>query len=465
METNGRHKYGLATIAVATLVALTIVPALAATASAASVGPAATPALSGSGSWAYGGEASGTFGLKVGAIHYDLDAAAGLDVVYNSTNTSANTTELTATRTVVVTISETFSGPRANWAYQFKLAEDDVAIANVTDLATVTLANGSVVPALGLLNASLHANVTLAASLVGTTANGSMSDYLNASGYANAHVVLAPALGLVPLNLTNVTSWSASAMATGSADWNISWSWVDHGWNGTSASHSGSIAGTWSAATEVTLYGHVGHPYAGWHDHRARTAVEIGLTGPFDLYAGFLLVPHGFDLFGGGSSTLGAAGLGSGAATSEGVFLNHAGHVTARSVTAGNLSAGASAPYGASVALATGAAPTVASSPGTTVWAQPMSPSAAKSQASCLQYGTGCASTPRSLGGLIVLLGIAGVAAVVGTVLVLSRRGRGGKPAPTSVDTPLAVTPPTTPMPPTPPTGVVPASGPVSPFP
>ncbi len=464
METNGRPKSRLASLAVATLVALAIVPVLASSASAASVGTGASPVHGDSSSWAYGGEATGTFGESVGHIHYALDATAGLDVIYNETNTSANTTELTANRTVVVTVSETYSGPVASWTYQFKLAEDDLATANLTNRANVTDQTGAVVGALGLLNASLHADVTVAASLVGTAANHSLSDYLNASGSASAHVTMTPALGLIPLNLTNITGWTASASAAGNATWDLGWSWVDHGWNGTSESRHGTIAGNWSATTEVMLVGHVGHPYGGWNDHRPRTAVGLTLSGPFDLYAGVLLVPRSFDLFGGAAHDLGMTGLSSTAGAQEYVFLNAGARVDARSMTAGNFTTGAPAPYGAAVAVSADAAPAAAPDPGATVWAQPMSTSAARSQASCLQYGRGCAAVPASLGGLFVAFAIAGAAAVVAVALVVGRRGRGGRPTRSTADVPLGARAPPTPMPPTPPTGVVPLNGPVSPF-
>jgi len=452
MTTNGR-KSKLATIGAVALLAVAIVPMLAASAGASTLGPSAASTSARSGEWAYGGEGWNSGGLQIGASTLTWNSSAGVDVIYNATNTSANTTELTATRTVVVSVTATYTGPAASWAYSFKAVEDDLAYANLTNASSVTLANSSVVSAIGLLNASLLANASVRASLVGTSGNQSVGDYLNVTGWAKAHVAFSPSLGLVPLNLTGVSSWSSQATASGNAAWNVSWSYVNHGWNGTKASHQGDFNGTWSTTTLVTLYGRIAGNYSGWSDHRLRTAVGLSVDGPFDLYAGVLLVPHGFDVFHGAAANYAGAGMGAGTVTNENLYLS-TGRVTARSFTAESLATGASTPVAYTTGSA-GASPAVtgaANAPpsGETVWAQPESPSAAASQANCLQYG--CSGGSGPLGKLLVPLVVVGLAAVVAVAVVvgLRSRGRGGRKA----DIPLA---PANVYAPAPPTGTGPA--------
>ncbi len=451
MQTNGT-KRRLATFTTVALLALAVVPALAASASAAAVPSSAHPASGASGEWAYGGQGWSAGGINAGTVSLTWNASAGAVVIYNSTNTSATTTELTAQRTVMVTVTASLSAPNESWAYSFKLLEVDRAYANLTSAAAVTLSNSTVVPALGILNASLHANVSLQASLVGTSGNKSMSDYLNASGWAHSQVAFAPALGLVPLNLTGVTGWTSSANASGSAAWNISWSFTDHGFNGTTASKSGYISGTWSTATEVLLTGHVVGPYAKWVDHRVRLGINLGLTGPFDLYAGVLLVPHGFDLLGGGAHAYAASGIGATAGVTENLYLFGTSHVSARAVTAANLNASASTP---TAYLPAGAiAPAASSGASPSVWENPESVGAAQSQAYCFEFG--CGGGSNRWAGLLVPLAIAGVAAAVIAGIVVSRRGRGGRAADLplrAASSPMVAPPPgTSPPGPTPPT-------------
>ncbi len=449
-----RGRTRLASVAAVALLSLAVLPMLAGGASAAPV----SGASAGTG-WAYGGQGSSNGTITLGRTTLSWNATTGVDVIYNATNTSATTTELTANRTVVVSVLATYSGPYANWTYRYQAAEDDHGYANLTNAsATVTLSNGTTVAALGLLNASLLANVSVQASLVGSSGNHSVSDYLNVSGWGHAQVAFAPALGLVPLNLTGVAGWSSSATASGNAAWNVSWAFENHGWNGSSRSKAGDFNGTWSASTSVTLHGSVLGPSAVWTDHRSRTGIALTLAGPFDLYGGVLLIPHGFDVFSGAGAAYAGAGLGSSAVTGEHLYLSE-GRLSITSFTAASLTTGASAPdvTGAGSLAPAGAGPS-ASSPAMTVYAQPESPHAAESQASCLQYGCSSGGSPLFGGfGFVVL--VVGVVAAVGIVVVLARRqhGRGGR----SADTPLAPTP-SSPGAVTPPTGAG-SNGPIPP--
>jgi hypothetical protein len=440
-------------IAAVALVALAVVPLLASAASAAAVAPGTLAPAGKSAQWAYGGEGWAGGGISAGTTTLSWNASVGAVVIFNATNTSANTVELTASRTVAVTISATFTGPYTSWAYHLKAVETDKAYVNLTNASTVTLANSTKVPALGILNASVQANASLKASLVGVVDNRSVGDYLNVSGWAWAKVAFDPSLGLIPLNLSGVSSWHSSSDASGSAAWNLSWAYTDYRWNGTSGSYSGDVNGTWSTTTVVSLVGHVAGTYAKWVDHRLRTAVALGLSGPFDLYAGVLIVPHAFDLFGGGVTAYDGAGVGATAVTSEYLFVtNGPRYLWAGSVTAANMTAGTSTP--AALASTAGGAmpavtPSASGSADPTVWEQPESLSAAQSQAYCLQFG--CSGSSNSLGGLVLLGGIVAAVAVVAIALVLRRRSRGrsGQPAGAPLSAPPVVGP-------TPPTGVAP---------
>jgi hypothetical protein len=460
MQMNGTKRRMLSITAVA-LMALMVVPLFASSASATAVAPSTLASSGKSAEWAFGGEGWAGGGISGGLTTLTWNASAGAVVIFNATNTSASTIELTASRTVVVAVSATYTAPGTSWAYNFKVVELDKAYVNLSTVSTVTLTNKTVVPALGVLNASVQANASLKASLVGVVGNKSTSDLLNVSGWAWAKVAFDPSLGLVPLNLTGVTGWHSWANASGSAAWNLTWAYVDHGWNGTTGIYSGNISGTWSKTTMVVLFGRVAGTYAKWVDHRLRTAVILGLSGPFDLYSGFLLIPHDFDLFGGGVTAYAGAGVGATAVTSEYLFVtNGPRYLWAGSVSAANMTAGAPTPT--TLAVATGGAmpavlPSSSGSANPTVWEQPESPSAAQNQAYCLQFG--CSSGAKPLGGLVLLGGIVGVAAVVAIALVLRQRSRGrrGQPAGAPISAPPSAGP-------TPPTGANPP-GPAPPPP
>ena len=439
MSANG-PKTKLASIAAVALVALAIVPALAATASAAPIAAAPAPPSGGSSAWAYGGQGWGSGGVTVGPASYSWNASFGGVVMFNATNTSNTTSMLHASRTVGVWINASYSGPNLSLAYHYHALEVDNAYANVTTAATVTLQNASVVPALGILNASASAKASLAASVTGTMGNQSADAYLNVTGTAQAALAFSPALGLIPLNLSGVSAWEASAMVSGSASWNLGWNWSDHGWNGTSASGSNSTGGNWSTATEVTLVGHLVGVSTRFADHHPRLAVLLGFSGPFDLYDGFVLIPHGFDLFGAGGLAFGAHALGASAIASEYVFVDE-GRVGPRSLTAANATLGGSVAIPTALSTSGGATSPAASpsaTPGATVWMQPESPSAAQAQANCLQFG--CTSKPSV--GLLgpIAIAVAGTAAVVGVVAWRSRRGRAPPAAPITTS-PSAVSP------------------------
>lgn len=446
----------LVSLGVAAMMAIAFVPLLAGAASASSA-PASAGAP-GSGAWAYGGVNSSSGNFSWGSTNGSWNVTFGIDVIFNVTNTSATTMEIKVTRTVVLTVDASIHNTNYSMTYHLKGSENDVAYANLTTTASTTLANGTSVAALGIVNASAHANASLQESLVMVEHTDSiLAYYLNASGAANARTSFAPALGLIPLNLTGVTGWNSTSTETANSSWAVNWSWSARGFNRT-ASGSQTRSGGLNFTAVVALMGHVGGDDSDFSDHQARVAVDLALGGGFELRDGFVLIPVGFDFFSAGAHAFDAHALGNATITGEQLYLTH-GSVTAQSVSAARATFGASSAYFAAQPLGGGTAavanPSALGSPGTSVTAQPESPSQAQSQAQCLQYG--CGSTSGLPVGLIALAAVALVAGAFAGVWIARRQRRGG----TSPNPPIAGTsgPGAThsvvaPQPPSPPTGV-----------
>ncbi len=412
-------------LGLAALVALALGPALAGTASAAPIQPAsAQPAEQ----WAYGGQgySNGTTTLDGATITWN--ATFGWTVIYTATNTSPTTVMLEEQRTVGISLLVTLTSPNVTGTYTYHGSESDVAFVNLTNASTVYV-NGTAVPALGLENESLvvHAAVDQAARL--TVFGTDHSAFLNVSGVAQGSVEFTPSLGLIPLNLTGVTEWNSSAIATPQASWNIAYSWAEFKWGGVTASGSNSINGDWTASGPIDLTGYLVAVNHVWDDHKSRIGILLVVQGPVDAYDGFILVPHAFDLFGGAahaydSDSLGSASVGSG----EGQTLFVSPSARGPMVTAAETTFGATAvPADSSSVLgeaATGPSPAASSdaSPGAVVYGEPMSVAQAQAENACLTAG--CA--PAGSGGFGGLVGVAAIAlaviAVLGTVSVIEWR-------------------------------------------
>lgn len=429
-----RTKRRLAALGVAALLGLSLLPVLVGAASAAPVAGASSGSVATS--WAYGGQ-DWTNGppQSGGAINVSWNATFGLVALFNATNTSSTTIELTEQRTVALAVTLSASGSNFSLNYQLKALEVDRAWANLTRDANVTLlSNGSTVAALGLLNASARTNASLEESAVGSyaTPNGTVpfSAYLNATGHAAVNATFSPALGLLPENLSaGMSSWSSSSMMNVTSSWGIAYDWARHNGTGSAASN-GSRSGGFNATTLVTVYGSLGTAVT-FHDHRARTAVFLHLLGPFGLRDGFVLVAGSFDFFGGGSHPFDTEAVGEASISSQAIFVTPGHDLDVRSIGAAQATFGTSGLPLASVGTS-GVVAAIASPPSTTVTAQPESPSQAQTQAACLQ--TGCPGPAGGLG----LLGIGAIAlvaaAAVGAVLFfLRRRPR----APTTANSPV----------------------------
>ncbi len=434
------------------LVALAVVPAFVGTAGA-TAAPGVTPAVSAA--WAYGGQNWSGGHLSTDNVTLTWNATVGEVVIFNETNTSSTTTELELQRTIMVALTISGSAGNVSASYSLRALEKDAAYANVTNTSTVYV-EGSPVAALGLLNASVVANDSIAESLSVSVANLSESAAFNASALAKGSVSFSPSLGLVPLNLTGVSAWNSSAVATPNVSWAGGYAWMTHAINGTVNNGSQTFKGNLTATGTVDLNGYLvvaGLP--SFHDHRARIGVLLAVTGPFDLYDGFLFLPHAFDFFGGGAQPFADASLGAATVSQETLYLTK-GPIHPDSFTAAGTGFNATTSGAASMAAAVGESPAVlpaSSDGGASVVMQPESTSQADAQAHCFdQYG--CAAGPAGLGPLAyALIGMV-VVASVGAIGWRAYRRR-SKPQPGTGGNGQTGTPPAGAVvaPPTPPTG------------
>jgi hypothetical protein len=401
----------------ALMVVVGLLVAFAGSASAAPVAPAGSATVA----WAYGGSNSSSGTVTIGHDTASWNVSVGVAVIFNATPTVANTTELEAQRTISVNIALSLSTSNSSLAYSFQALEVDTAYANITNASLVD-AGGIMVPALGIDNSSFHGTASLSEALVAHTNGTTESAYLNVSAAGKAMIEFAPALGLIPLNLTGISTWNSTANATPAASWNVSYNYALHGVNNTTASGSATKNGSWDASGPIDLNGQVysvGLPL--FRDHAPRLAIVLVVHGPADIYDGFIIVPHGFDLFGGGPQAYGNDSLSNVSISSDVLFLNKE-HSRATSLTASELAVGGtkgSVPLLVSSRAASSAP--AASNVGTTVVAQPESVSAAQSQSHCMQFG--CSSAGPWFSGLVAAAVIGGlIAAVAGTVGVVEWR-------------------------------------------
>jgi hypothetical protein len=401
---------------VALLVAIAVVPALTGAAAPAPVTSDTTP--TNATQWAYGGEGWSNNSIAVGNATFTWDAVFGWTVVFTVTPTGNGTWMIEEQRTVGTTVTVAATTPTRQIQYDYHAQETDVAFANVTN-HSVVYSGGVALPALGVTNASVSINASVQQAVSATFNGHSRSGYLNVSGTGHAATSFSPSLGLIPLNLSGVNTWNSTATASPSASWNVAWTWSAHGFNGTTGSGSGSHTGNLSATGTVTLTGYkvaVPHPFA---DGKTRVGVVLIISGPFDCYDAFILIPHAFDLFGTAAQPYGSVSYGASAISAENLYVTPGPGGPA--VTAADQTFGAS--YGG-IDSATGVTPASAG-PGTTVEGQPIS----TAQASSIDHGltnTGASSSPTSgtpAGGLLVALVVVGaVVAAVGTIGVISWR-------------------------------------------
>lgn len=420
-------------VGLAALVGLALAPALTGSASAA---PAiqASATTNATTQWAYGGQGYSNGTTTIGGSTLTWHAAFGWTVVFTETNTSNSTVLLEEQRTVGVNLSASFAAPNVSASYTYFGSASDTAFVNLTDNATVDSA-GVAVPALGIANESLSARSTVREAMLVANAGRGHSAYFNVTGTADAEIAFAPALGLLPLNLSATPHWTATANATPSANWSFAYAWSDHGWNGTVGSGSGSSAGNWTTTGPVYLSGSVVGSHYPYRNLVPRAAVVLAIQGPVDAYDGFVLVPHGFDLFGGAVHGFDRDGFGSasvGYGASETLFVTSSARgpivraaATSFAATDGTFSGLGPAPLGAAPAASSSTAP------GGTVYAQPMSVAAAQAQADCLQGACPATGGATLLGGGLLAVGVIALAvvAIAGTGTALAWRARSRRAA------------------------------------
>jgi hypothetical protein len=410
-------KRGLVATGAALMVVMGLLVGLGATASAAPVHAESGAKVA----WAYGGTGSSNGSITIGSVSASWSASISADVILTATPTVANTTELEEQRTIGVTLKVSLSGPNGTLTYNYHATEADTAYANITNDSTVYVA-GFAVPALGLDNSSFHGSATLAESLVATALGKTASAYLNASGTANAAVQFSPALGLIPLHLAGVDDWNSTAVVTSAADWNYSYNYAFHGWNNTTGAGGKARGGSLNASGPVSLNGQVvvlGLPH--FRDHIVRIGILLTVSGPANLYEGFLLVPRGFDPFGGAHHVYSSDSMSNVTISGDLLFVNP-GRVAVTSLTASEVTIGGAKGAQPMVSSTDRALALPSSSPvGTSVVEQPESVSAAQSQSHCIQ--TGCPGAGPWFSGLAAAAVIGGlIAAVVGTVGVVEWR-------------------------------------------
>ena len=423
MANIGGKRGWAATAGVALLLAFVALPALSGAASAAPVSSAVS--ADASTQWAYGGQGwfNGSLQTELGNLSWT--SSFGWTVVFTVTPTGTGDWMVEEQRTVGITIAATYTGSAVTITYHYHGAEQDTGFANVTNQSVVYV-NGQPVPALGVENASAAVTATISESISKTLGGHTASASLNVLAAGQAATSFSPSLGLIPLNLTGVEMWNSSATGSPSASWTVSYSWSDQGYNGTTASGSGSKSGSLSGSGSVSLTGYKLQPVTPpvFRDGKSRTAVLLVVQGVFDNYDGFIWIPHAFDVFGTATHNYDSVSLGSAGISAETLYLSSGGPgglgVTAASTTFGANDVSVNALATPVSETAPAAAP---ASPGGNVLAQPMSVSQANAEANCLKNGCGGASaSPALFGGMLVaLVGIA-VAVVVGTVGVIEWR-------------------------------------------
>ncbi|HZY91912.1 MAG TPA: hypothetical protein VFG07_03940 [Thermoplasmata archaeon] len=435
----------LVTVGVA-LMALLIVPALAAPVQASSV----SLATGTSQQWAYGGAKWVNTSLILPNATVTEQSFFGWDVVFTATNTSLTTQAWEAARTMAGYFYVNFTGPSSHGNLSITGWEKDTGFANLTSAASVDQ-NGSAVPAVGLQNASFENAANLKESLAVTLASGPItgtaSDSLTVNGAAHGTVQFTPALGLVPLNLTNGSRWNSSATYSAAGGWGASYTVSHTPFNGTPSSATFNTSGGLTATGSVQLYG-ADLGTVTLRNGLTVPVVAVVWNGPFDDVDGVILIPHDFDMFGNGGHAWDHEGLGVESVATDDLDVHLSADHRHMNVVAAASSFGSGATtLPVSAAVSSGAGPTAlaSSTSPTVVQAQPEDVAQAQQNAACLTGGCAGSGPARSLFGLVVGLAVLGaaIACLVGLVLYLrQRRGGRGPTTPTPPPGATGVSPP-----------------------
>jgi hypothetical protein len=462
MQRNGRTMGMWATLGVVAAMVL-VIPVLAATASAApapAAGPATAASVSTSQQWAYGGQKWVNISAQIGNATYQSHAFFGWQVVYTATNTSAGTVELEAQRTMGADLFAQYNGSRIDGNLSVQGHESDTGFANLSTNAQVYV-NGTAVSGVGIDNASSQGAANLTESYSLTAAGKTASGHLTVRGTSHSDVAFSRSFGVVPWNVTPGESWNSSATYTANAAWSLAYQWSNSGLFGFNSSGSGSpngsVTGTGSVALSGTDLGTVTLA-----NGRTVPVIAIAVTGPFDDVDGFILVPHGFEIFDSGAHAWGSGALGTEAVATDRLDLAIDGpHRSIEVVASATSYQGQDNTLASSGTLTTAndaAAPAPSSA---VVQGQPETVADAQHNAACLSGGCGGGASGAASSILpLLVVGLVAVA-VVGTVGVVeyrawSRRKSGGHLVggySQQVASSQGLPPPQGPSPPSPPSG------------
>jgi hypothetical protein len=375
--------------------------------------PGPSVAASSDPSWSYGGQGWWNFSYNFDGTTVTYNSSFGWTVNFTVTQTSPGIWSLEEQRMLGITILKNVTNPKVTWIYCYHSQENDAAFANITNGSTVYV-NGQPVPALGIVNASAAAASSIDQTLSIMNATETRQASLSVMATANASVMFTPSLGLIPLNLTGIWQWNSSAVANYGAGWTFSYAYTEL--NGTSGSHSKS--GSLGGSATVNVSGHRVAPFHAFSDHKTRLGVVLMVQGPFSAYDGFILVPHSFDPFGTAVHAYDPYGFGSAGVSSEVLYLSPGPGGFA--ITAADQTFDSADSVGLAQA-ATGPGPDAMSTPGTTVYGEPISAAEAHAIDHGLasggfaggSAGSAAASAGASLSGLLVAVAVVG-AIVVG---------------------------------------------------
>lgn len=445
---------GTVLVVAATLVMLLALPVLAssgaAPAASSGLSPAVAPALNPAvQQWAYGGsktisgEVSAT-GSNGNGFELSYHAFFGWTVVFTQTNNSTNTGfQIEAQRTAAAVLFVNLCTPNCTaptWTgnYTANATQSATAFGNFTRDGTVYV-DGVAASALGFLNGSGAMQGALHSRLLVTGPMGhTKAWYFNVTSSANAQVTFDPELGLIPYSLTAGEEWNSTASFNLTGAYALSWTFVSP--TGTA---TGSPSGTISANGTVNLVGAYSQDLTlknGEHTH----ILLLGLSGPFDVFDGVIILPHMGDIFSGDATAVGGQALGVApvATTSAVDYDSSVGHmgIDAAATTFGPGVSGSVPASALSVAI---------SSPsGGEIQAQPMTVPAAQSCAASLQSGGTCSPTNtnpilaffHTTAGELVALVVGVVVLVAVLAVAVGRRPKA--PPPVQVPNPQAQVPP-----------------------
>ncbi len=411
---------------------LTVCVPVAGSASAATSDAAASTA-----SWAYGAIHSGSGSGLGGTYTYTYSATVGYALVLNETEPSPGNYTLTADRTMGVLLSVEFCRPSCahpvvTASVGYHVWESIHATLNLTSWGNVTV-NGTPTRALALRSTAVTVTTGLVEG-VKVVDNGSVlrAHNLTVALNASSQTSFTPALGLVPVQITGPMAWtSTSAFASTGT---VSWSVVYASTLGGGFSRNGTLTVTPTGA--VTLNG----SYGGATIHLGGSVYDklgLGVSGPFALREGFLLIPDNAGLLGvsapswltdlvevSGSANYSQESVDVASSPTVGTHLGFGGSYVLWTSASANPAVGAAAPARDSGLAAAAAVPAASTSNATYVQGEPQTVGQAEGYQRCLSTGVGCppGSSPRGLLGILVAVGVVAVAAVLAAAVVVERR-------------------------------------------